>query len=715
MITFEGPINILLVDDHPDNLLALEAVLGDLNYNLVKCMSGEEALRHLLKDDFAVIVLDVQMPGMDGFETAKLIKARERTKEIPIIFITATSKETEHFHTGYAVGAIDYMTKPFVPQILRTKIEGFVNMYISNKKLQLQTDLLHQKTKELEKMNKELLRTAYQLTKTEAQARVIRETSIDTMITFDEEGRMMTVNPALERMFGYTEADVLDKPITLLVPGLSGIDILANANGSESNREGGRLMEVMPVRSDGTTFFAELQIGVAVVDSERIFACTISDVTEQKLFERKLMEAKEAAEIAARAKTDFLAMVSHEIRTPMNGVIGMSALLLETDMNEEQKEYVEIIGKSGEALLLVINDILDYSKIESGKMEIEEVPFELSDCIGETFDLFTVKTKKQDLEMGYTIDPLLDMPIVSDVTKLRQVLINLVGNAVKFTSEGSIRVNAKLLNDYGSHLDIQLRVEDTGVGIPEDKLPLLFQPFSQLDSSMSRKYGGTGLGLAICKNLIELMGGTISVETERKQGAAFVFTIRAKRLLSSEPIVDTARFGPSPDQPVSFSDFLSSMEEAAACDDDLSGGSSALSRIPPEGRGRILVAEDNEVNQKLALLMLEKLGLDADIAENGRQALALLAVNRYDLVLMDMQMPVLDGIEATRLLFETFPNENCPPIVAMTANVLPEDKEKCLAAGMSDFLSKPIRLDGLRSLINRFIALQGSNNKQPAP
>lgn len=739
MITFEGPINILLVDDHPDNLLALEAVLGDMNYNLVKCMSGEEALRYLLKDDFAVIVLDVQMPGMDGFETAKLIKARERTKEIPIMFITATSKETEHFHTGYAAGAIDYMTKPFVPQILRTKIEGFVNMYISNKKLQLQTELLQQKTRELEKMNKELLRTAYQLTKTEAQARVIRETSIDTMITFDEEGRIMTVNPALEQMFAYTEEDVLDKPIAMLVPALAGIDMMAVANGSESNREGGRLMEVVPVRSDGTTFFAEIQIGVAVVDSERIFACTISDVTEQKLFERELMEAKEAAEIAARAKTDFLAMVSHEIRTPMNGVIGMSALLLETEMSEEQKEYVEIIGKSGEALLSVINDILDYSKIESGKMEIEEVPFELADCLGETFDLFTVKTKKQNLEMSFTIDPMLEKPIVSDVTKLRQVLINLVGNAVKFTSEGSIRVDVKLLHDYGSHLDIMFRVEDTGVGIPEEKLPLLFQPFSQLDSSMSRKYGGTGLGLAICKNLIELMGGTISVDRAREQGAAFVFTIRAKHLLSVEPVPEAERFGPAPDQPVSFSDFLSSTEETAACGDgpadraadvraeeDGMGDAEAASLSPvkadrsaarpgllPGVKGRVLVAEDNEVNRKLALRMLEKLGLRADIAENGREALAMLAVNRYDLVLMDMQMPVMDGIEAARLLFERLPKEDCPPVVAMTANVLPEDKEKCLAIGMSDFISKPFRMEALRTLVNRYIDAHASETNQP--
>ncbi|CAM4450177.1 histidine kinase [Paenibacillus tarimensis] len=736
MIPYEGPINILLVDDHPDNLLTLEAVLGDFNYNLVKCLSGEEALRCLLKDDFAVIVLDVQMPGMDGFETARLIKAREKTKEIPIIFITATSKESEHFYTGYSVGAIDYMLKPFVPQILRTKIEGFVNLYISNKKLQLQTELLHQKTRELEKMNKELMRTAYKLSKAEAQARIIRETSIDTMITFDDDGVIMTVNPALERMFGFDEQEVLGKPITMLIPSLASIDYEARANGSAGDSSGGELMEVIPVRKDGTSFFAKIQIGKAIVDNERIFACTISDITEQKQFEERLMAAKEAAEIAARAKTDFLAMVSHEIRTPMNGVIGMTALMLETEMTEEQREYAEIIGKSGEALLSVINDILDYSKIESGKMELEEVPFQLSSCVGETFDLFMAKSKKRNLEMTYTIDPQLEIPIVSDVTKLRQVLINLVGNAVKFTSEGSVHLDAKLLNDYGCSMDVEISVQDTGVGIPEEKLPLLFQPFSQLDSSMSRKYGGTGLGLAICKNLIELMGGTIRVETEQNKGANFIFTIRVKRLLASinEDSSDEARL---PDEPLSFSDFLAAMEETAAGDQQPYGESGSrlleaggdLAMQPSsfayghtdyradnrcyggfemiagesDDAAQILVAEDNEVNQKLAIRMLEKLGYKADVAENGQEVLNRLKKRRYGVILMDIQMPVMDGLEATRLICDQVPEELRPHIIAMTANVLPGDREKCLAAGMSDFISKPIRLDKLRTLLQEYL------------
>jgi len=720
MIAYEGPVNILLVDDHPENLVALEAVLGDLHFNLVKCLSGEEALRALLKDDFAVIVLDVQMPGMDGFETARLIKSREKTKEIPIIFITATSKETEHFYTGYAVGAIDYMLKPFVPQILRTKIEGFVNMYISNKKLQLQTDLLRQQTVELERKNEELRQTSYKLSKTESQRRVIMETSIDTMITFDDEGRILTFNPALQRMFGYEPDEIVGMKASKLVPCLDKLD-LKNAAVTPKGRSClGRLIEAQPVRKDGSTFEAEIQIGRELVDNEPIYACTISDVTERRLFERELVEAKEAAEIAARAKTDFLAMVSHEIRTPMNGVIGMTALLLETEMTEEQKEYCEIIGKSGEALLSVINDILDYSKIESGKMELEEVQFELSPVIGETFDLFTAKSLKRDLDMSYEIDPALEGPIVSDMTKLRQVLINLVGNAVKFTNEGSIHVAARLLHDYGNALDIEFTVRDTGVGIPEEKLPLLFQPFSQLDSSMTRKYGGTGLGLAICKNLIELMGGSIRVDTEQERGATFIFQIRAKRPAGQSRRENADSGAGIGDEPVSFSDFLAAMEETGAGSDG-DGGAAAAKVEDGELRlleedpysPMILVAEDNEVNQKLALRMLDRLGYDADIAQDGLEVLSRLERKRYRLILMDVQMPVMDGIEATRRIMESVPPERRPRVVAMTANVLPGDREKCIAAGMTDFISKPIRLEALRQLLERLELFDRTQDDMP--
>jgi PAS domain S-box-containing protein len=520
------PINILLVDDQQQNLLALEAVLEEENYNLVRANSGEEALRCILKDEFALIVLDVEMPGMDGFETAKLIKLREKSKSIPIIFITAKNREMEHLFTGYSIGAIDYMVKPFIPQLLKSKIDGFVSMYVINKKLQIQTELLHQRSLELEKTNKALMRTTFELIRTEAQARIIGETSIDTMVIFNSDGIILNLNPAAVRMFGYHEDELMGQSISKMLPMIS--EHVDGVYKIHQQYLVDKLSDVKPIRKDGTTFYAEIQIGEAAIDDNPIFACTISDITERKIAEQDMLQAKEEAEQAARVKTEFLAMMSHEIRTPMNGIIGMTDLLIDSGLNSEQLEYAEIVHKSSDALLSVINDILDFSKIESGKMELEQVPLELTSLIEETFDLFTAKTREKELHMEYYIDQKLPVHILGDVTRLRQILINLVGNAVKFTEKGSIYVLINLLEQHENSLEIEFIIKDTGIGITPEQMVHLFKPFSQLDSSMTRKYGGTGLGLAICKTLVELMGGTIRNEQDKEIGATFIFTIRAK-------------------------------------------------------------------------------------------------------------------------------------------------------------------------------------------
>nr|WP_240546134.1 response regulator [Paenibacillus artemisiicola] len=729
MIAYDGPVNILLVDDHPDNLLALEAVLGDLNCNLVKCLSGAEALRCLLKDEFAVILLDVQMPEMDGFETARLIKSRKKTQETPIIFISATSKEAEHFFTGYEAGAIDYMLKPFVPQILRAKIEGFVRLYVGSKTLQLQAELLQRQTAELERGNLELMQTTYQLTKTQALTRAIQETSTDTMMTFDENGVILTVNPAVAAMFGYREDEVLGHPVTMLIPSfeggayrLGGMEVPAagaageagcTAGGAsdESDAAGfgapaGERMQLHPVRKDGSRFPAEIQIGIATIDEERIYACTVSDMTERRRFERELMAAKETAEVAARAKTNFLATVSHEIRTPMNGVLGMTGLLLDTELDESQREYGEIIRKSGEALLSVINDILDYAKIESGKLEVEQLPFKLPLLIAETFDIFTAKSMQSRLSLSYEADPALPELLVGDEIKLRQVLINLIGNAFKFTTEGTISVSSRLLGMAGQTVRIEFVVTDTGVGIPADKLPLLFQPFSQVDTSLARQYEGTGLGLAICKNLVELMGGTIGVSSVVGEGTTFRFTVPMTTWLTphGEAAADSTD-GDRPASPPPGSFAAAAEEDAAAA--SLSGFAEAgLADARADLRGgaaaAVLVADDNEINQKLTLTLLHKLGIAADVASNGSEAVERAGRRAYDLILMDMRMPVMDGLEATRRVLASAPAGQAPVVVAMTANVLPSDRERCLEAGMADFLAKPIQFDAVKRVLKRY-------------
>jgi PAS domain S-box-containing protein len=672
---YDYPINILLVDDHPQNLVALEAVLEEENYNLVRAYSGEEALRCILKDEFALIVLDVEMPGMDGFDTAKLIKLREKSKIIPIIFITAKNRDMEHLFTGYSIGAIDYMVKPFLPQLLKSKIDGFVSMYVINKKLQIQTELLHQRSLELEKTNKALMRTTFELIRTEAQARIIGETSIDTMVIFNSDGIVLNLNPAAVRMFGYHENELVGQSIYKMLPMI--FECVDGVYKIYEQYLADKLSDVKPIRKDGTTFYAEIQIGEATIDDNPIFACTISDISERKKAEQEMLQAKEEAEQAVRVKTEFLAMMSHEIRTPMNGIIGMTDLLIDSGLNTEQLEYAEIVRKSSDALLNIINDILDFSKIESGKMELEQVPLELTSLIEETFDLFTAQTREKELQMEHYIDQRLPVHILGDVTRLRQILINLVGNAVKFTEKGNIYVLINLLEQHENSLEIEFIIKDTGIGITPEQMVHLFKPFSQLDSSMTRKYGGTGLGLAICKTLVELMGGTIRNEQDTETGATFVFTIRTKTFF--------------------YPDAVNNLVSQSVVEPPTITKTASL---------QIMIAEDHEVNQKLLLRILQKLGHSVEVAGNGLQVLELIKHKRFDLILMDLQMPEMDGFKATSAIMKHVPKDQIPIIIAVTASTSQTDIDHCTALGMSGFISKPIKIKSIEKVLEQHFALK---------
>ncbi len=536
----------------------------------------------------------------------------------------------------------------------------------------------------------------------EAQYRELVATANDLVVTCDADARVTSINEAGQRLTGQSVESAIGRPLRELVAAADRARLDRELATSLAARTGTTL-EVAITPLTGAAVTLELDVRPIFRRSRPAGLQAIGrDVTTRKRAEAELAQARDAAEAASRAKSEFMANISHEVRTPLNGIIGMTELVLASPLGEEPRQYLHLVRSSADSLLHIINDVLDFSKVEAGHLQFEAAPFDLAGRLDSTLQPLGLTARRKgltfDVRVGDTVPPV----VVGDAGRFGQVLVNLVGNAVKFTTEGGVRVDVDQApsrpGDPASLVRVRASVRDTGIGIPADKHALIFEAFTQADGSTSRRFGGTGLGLSIAARIVKRMGGTLQVSSAPGEGSVFTLVVPFER-------------GSSEDLPALSSDGLSRLLGHQDAPPPLARPAQSLRPL------RVLLVEDNPVNQRLAHEILSRRGHRVTVAENGQEALDRLSEATFDIVLMDVQMPEMNGLDATRAIRAgEHTTGRHVPIVAMTAHAMAGDRERCLAAGMDEYLTKPIRAEALISHVERFaMSIDPSSSPGPAP
>jgi PAS domain S-box-containing protein len=660
------PVRILVVDDRPENLVALGALLDDAGRTLVLARSGREALRELLRQQFALILLDVNMPGMDGFETAQLIRQRPSSAHTPIIFITAQHDEGLATRS-YALGAVDYISTPVNGDVLRAKAGVFVELFRKTEENRWQAELLRRAEQRLRRRAEERLRQA------DEQLRLIVESAADwAVFSLDADGRIATWNAGAERLFGFTEAEALGGDSAILLAEEARVE---ERHWRRAQADGRAEVDAWFQRKGGERFFGRGVLSAMLGPDGEItgYSKFVHDVTERKREEEARARYAEELQTANRMKDEFLAILSHELRTPLNAIIGWTHMLRKQRLEPDvARQALDAIARNGQAQLGLINDILDVSRFIAGKLRLALEPTDVREVVQLAADNGTLpaQSKGIDLEVQFRDEPLV---VCGDAERLQQVVWNLVSNAVKFTPQGGhVRVEAFRRGDT-----VVVRVSDDGVGIAPSFLPHVFERFRQSDSSSGRSHGGLGLGLAIVKHLVDLHGGSVEVDSAGEGQGATVEVVL--------PAHSAAGAALKPAAPVV-------------------GDGAGVKRVPGV---RCLVVDDDPDSRVLLKTVLEREGLIVALADSSTSALEQLPAAQ--LLIADIGMPGEDGHWLIRQV-RSQPAERGGhvPSIALTAYATENDREQAIGAGFDRHVSKPVECQNLLLTIAELLKETGT-------